>query len=123
MHYLAHPFYAPAVARAKTILALHRPRRSGLFRLWRCDWCNERCGRDGCSARRAALAVYDEHAGENERTWDLACGHLFTPSEALHVTPTEVLPALPSEAFQPRSAEPVGRWGPSYPADAEAVIA
>jgi hypothetical protein len=57
------PSYVPAAGHAMTKLHLHKPRRRrGLHRkkhAYRCDWCGQVCGREGCTTRLDRLAAWE----------------------------------------------------------------
>lgn len=63
--------YVPAAGRAKTDLHLHRPRkRLGLHRrtrAYRCEWCREVSGREGCANRQRSLRLWETATTPVER--------------------------------------------------------
>lgn len=65
------PSYVPAAGPAKTRLHLHMPiKRMGFHRkkrAYRCDWCREVCGREGCADRIQALRRWESATPPVER--------------------------------------------------------
>lgn len=108
--------YDSELGAAKTVLALHRVKRSGLLRLRRCEWCKERWGRDGCDARQATLAVFAKRADAAERRASVSSGYLFTPTEEHAIPPADIQDRQLGNAVQGQ------RHSRRRPTDSEAVI-
>lgn len=82
--------YVPAVGEAKLNLHLHMPiKRLGLHRkkyAYRCDWCGEVCGREGCADRLTHLQKLEAATTPAERRRAAReYRYLFTETEAQEI--------------------------------------